>query len=139
MHGIPLASKSCGGFMSKRFLATLALVAALGFATPAVMADRGNHGHKNKKHSDRDDRGWERRDGYEYRMYGDGDERPPGWSRGKKTGWGDCGLPPGQAKKYGCRTYIYEGRRHYYYEDEGGHIYVRRPIIEVHAGIDIVR
>jgi len=27
---------------------------------------------------------------------------PPGWDKGKKTGWGDCNLPPGQAKKHGC-------------------------------------
>jgi hypothetical protein len=129
----------------KRLFAVLGLVAALGLCTPAVMADHGDkdhkHGHGNK-HFDRndgEDRGWDRRDGYEYRMYGNRDERPPGWSRGNKTGWRDCGLPPGQAKKYGCRTYIYEGRRHYYYEDEGGRIFVRRPIIEVHAGVDIVR
>jgi hypothetical protein len=30
------------------------------------------------------------------------DSRPPGWSHGKKTGWGDCDVPPGQAKKVGC-------------------------------------
>jgi hypothetical protein len=24
---------------------------------------------------------------------------PPGWSRGRKTGWGGLGMPPGQAKK----------------------------------------
>jgi Ni/Co efflux regulator RcnB len=28
--------------------------------------------------------------------------RPPGWSKGKKTGWGNCDVPPGQVKKYGC-------------------------------------
>jgi len=31
--------------------------------------------------------------------YGDKDARPPGWSRGNKTGWGNCELPPDQAKK----------------------------------------
>lgn len=46
-------------------------------------------------------------------------ERPPGWGHGKKTGWGNCGLPPGQAKKYGCRTYVYEDRPHYYSQDKG--------------------
>lgn len=25
---------------------------------------------------------------------------PPGWSKGKKKGWGGRGMPPGQAKKY---------------------------------------
>lgn len=27
--------------------------------------------------------------------------RPQGWDRGRKVGWGNCRLPPGQAKKYG--------------------------------------
>jgi hypothetical protein len=67
------------------------------------------------------------RDGYEYRVYSDRDGRPPGWGHGKKTGWGNCGLPPGQAKKYGCQTYTYEGRPHYYYQVELGRIIVRRP------------
>jgi hypothetical protein len=127
--------------MNKVLLATLALIVALGVGTPALMADHDDHGHGHKhgKHFDDDDRGWDRRDGYEYRMYGDRDERPPGWSHGKKTGWGNCGLPPGQAKKYGCRTYIYEGRPHYYYQDDAGRIFVRRPIVEVHANVDIVR
>jgi len=124
--------------MSKRILATLALLAALGIGTPALMADHGDKGqkHHGNKHFDDDDQGWERRDGYEYRAYGD--ERPPGWSHGKKSGWGNCGLPPGQAKKYGCRAYVYEGRPHYYYQDEEGRIIVRRPIIEIHGSVDIV-
>ena len=65
----------------------------------------------------------------------DRDERPPGWSRGQKTGWANCGLPPGQAKKYGCRTYVYEGRPYYYYQDEGGRIIIRHPLIDVHVNI----
>ena len=77
--------------MSKRQLAILALVAALGLGVPAVMADHGDEGHKhqhgNKHFDDDDDQGWERRDRYEYRTYGDRDERPPGWNRGKKAGW----------------------------------------------------
>ena len=36
---------------------------------------------------------------------------PHGWSKGKKTGWGDCDLPPGQAKKYGCHSH---GRSHHH-------------------------
>jgi hypothetical protein len=73
---------------------------ALDLSKPALAEhgdkDKNEHGNK---HDDRDeDQGWDRRDGYEYRAYSEGDERPPGWNRGKKTGWGDCGLPPGQAK-----------------------------------------
>lgn len=30
------------------------------------------------------------------------DQRPRGWEKGKKNGWGDCDVPPGQAKKMGC-------------------------------------
>jgi hypothetical protein len=112
--------------MSKRPLAIFAILAALSLGTPA-MADHG-HGdskndHGNKHSDDDDDRGWEHRDGYEYRTYGDRDGRPPGWSRGKKTAWGNCGLPPGQAKKY---------------QDEQGQIIVRRPLIEVQGSINIV-
>ena len=126
--------------MSKRLLPILGLVAALGLGTPGLMADHGdkdNHQHGNKQADRDDDRGWDHRDGYEYRTYGDRDERPPGWNHGKKTGWGNCGLPPGQAKKYGCRTYVYQGRPHYYYQDEVGRIIVRRPIIEVQGSVNI--
>ena len=126
--------------MGKRLLPILALIASLGLGVPALMADHGDkdkHQHGNKHDGRDDDQGWEHRDGYEYRVYGDRDERPPGWGHGKKTGWKDCGLPPGQAKKYGCRTYMYQGRPHYYYQDERGQIFVRRPIIEVHGGVTI--
>jgi hypothetical protein len=125
--------------MSKRLLAILGLAIALGLSTPALAdhGDKDRHQHGNKRDDRDDDQGWERRDGYEYRAYGDRDERPPGWNGGKKTGWGNCGLPPGQAKKYGCRTYVYEGRPHYYYQDEVGRIIVRRPILEIHGSVVI--
>jgi hypothetical protein len=125
--------------MCRGLLATLALIAVLGLVTPTLMADNGKAKGKGNPHANKidDDQGWERREGYEYRMYSDRDGRPPGWSRGKKTGWGNCGLPPGQAKKYGCRTYLYQGRPHYYYQDDSGRVFVRRPIIEVHGGVDV--
>jgi hypothetical protein len=94
--------------------------------------DRGDH-----RRGDRDDDRWERRGRYEYRAYDRGG-RPPGWARGRKVGWGYCGLPPGQARKYGCWSYLYGGRRYYYYHDDAGRIIVRRPTIIVHAGVDIV-
>lgn len=124
--------------MGRRRLAILALIAALGLATPSLMADHGQGKGKKKQHANKVDntnKDWQRRGGYEYRVYGHG--YPPGWSRGEKTGWRDCGLPPGQAKKYGCRTYVYEGRRHYYYQDERSRIIERRPVIEVHGSVDI--
>ncbi len=134
--------------MSKRWLAVLAVMAALGWAAQSLKADDEGDRGKGNPHVSRlfagDEHGrghegdrWEQRDGYEYHVYGEGDGRPPGWSKGKKTGWGNCGLPPGQAKKYGCRTYMYQGRPHYYYQDERGRIIVRRPIIHVEGGVDI--
>ena len=137
--------------MRRSWIAVLALVVALGLAAPTLMADKGKakekgigHGKIESDKHDHDkikdaDRGWERREGHEYRIYGASEGPPPGWSHGKKTGWRDCGLPPGQAKKYGCRTYIYGGRRYYYYRDEQDRIIVRRPIIHVHGSVDIVR
>ena len=123
--------------MSRHWLAGLALVAALGLYAPALMAD-DEHG-KGNPHAvqsyDADDHGWEDRDGYQYRVYGNPNERPPGWSHGTKTGWSNCGMPPGQAKKYGCRTYVYQGRPHYYYQDTHGAIFIRRPMIVVHGAV----
>lgn len=123
--------------MKQRWLAVMALFFVLGF-TPSLMADNGKHQGKGNKHDNQvwrgdrdDDDRWERRNGYEYRVYGDRDGRPPGWSRGRKTGWGNCGLPPGQAKKYGCRSYVYRGRQHYWYRDDAGRIFIRRPSIHV--------
>ena len=126
--------------MSKRLLAILGLVAALGLGTPVLMAghgDKDKHQHGDKHNDWDDEHAWERRDGYEYRVYSDRDDRPPGWNHGKKTGWSNCGLPPGQAKKYGCRTYVYQERPVYYYQDEVGRIIVRRPIVEVHGSVTI--
>ncbi len=62
------------------------------------------------------DRDYWRHRHYRHRWYGDGDgdddggwgnngrwngNTPPGWQHGRKRGWGDSGLPPGQAKKQG--------------------------------------
>jgi hypothetical protein len=37
--------------------------------------------------------------------------RPPGWDRGRKVGWGNCDLPPGLAKKYGCSSTFFGRQR----------------------------
>ncbi len=64
--------------------------------------------------------------------YDDDDGRPPGWSRGRKVGWGGCDLPPGQAKKHGC----YAGH-HYRYRTRrsGTHVVYNGPhgTAEVHV------
>jgi|SRR5579871_1862763 len=145
--------------MTTRLLAAITLAFALGLNASPAIAQHGNphgnphdsdeqhgnghdnadqHGnpHGNPHAAKAHDEGWEHRGGYEYRSYAAGNV-PPGWSHGKKTGWGDCGLPPGQAKKYGCRTYTYQGRPYYYYQNEAGQIIVRRPTIEVQGGVSI--
>jgi hypothetical protein len=127
-----------GGNMTTRLLAAITLAITLGFNASPLMADhdKGDKHEHGNKHSDHEG-GWEQRGGYEYHAY-QGGNVPPGWSHGKKTGWGDCGMPPGQAKKYGCRTYTYQGRPYYYFQNESGQILVRRPAIEVHGGVEIV-
>lgn len=114
--------------MKKYWLTVFALAAALAWAAPVVAQGKGNPHDRGKE---ADDGKWEARNGYEYRSFGPG-EQPPGWSQGKKTGWGNCGMPPGQAKKYGCRSYVYNGRTHYYYRDEQGRTFVRRPAAQHH-------
>src|SRR3954471_21509772 len=54
----------------------------------------GDKGDKHKDHADRDRDGDHDRDS--------DDKRPAGWDKGKKKGWGDCDVPPGQVKKVGC-------------------------------------
>jgi hypothetical protein len=97
---------------------------------------KGNPHNQWRDDDDRDNGRWESRSGWEYRTY-EGDKGPPGWNKGKKTGWGNCNLPPGQAKKYGCNTYSYGGRQYYWYRDNVGRIVVRRPVISAHAGVEI--
>ena len=88
------------------------------FATPALARDHGHdrddaraehrdhdrdhdrdHRDREHRHSHDFDRDRHDRDRHDYRA-----ERgtPPGWSHGKKKGWGDCDAPPGQARKHGC-------------------------------------
>ena len=128
-----------------RWFQVMLVLATVTLAVP-LLADHGNGKSKGNSQgnqaSDNDDQGdnnhWERRGDYEYRTYGEHEGVPPGWSKGKKTGWGNCGMPPGQAKKHGCQSYQYEGRDYYYYRDEVGHIVVRRPSIHIEGGgIDI--
>jgi hypothetical protein len=138
--------------MNRRLFWTMLLTAALstGAAAQGNSQGHGNgkgHGKGNPHNAqrdddndqgrDRDDDRWERRSGWEYRSYDRG-QTPPGWSKGKKTGWGNCNMPPGQAKKYGgCNTYRYQGRDYYWHQDDAGRIIIRRPVISAHAGVDI--
>lgn len=99
----------------KRFrtVAIAALVLGLSASTFAMARD---HGRGHDRDGDRDGRyrhvayrGDHDRYRKEYRNRDD--RRPPGWSKGKKTGWGNCNLPPGQAKKQGCYDHRYRTNR----------------------------
>ncbi|HZQ92629.1 MAG TPA: hypothetical protein VFA60_12605 [Terriglobales bacterium] len=90
-----------------RLLLAIGTAAAL-CSAPAFAKDHGQgHGkdkfEKHDRDHDRDDR-WRRdhdRDDH-FRHANSG--TPPGWRHGRKTGWGNCDLPPGQAKKQGCHS-----------------------------------
>ena len=85
---------------SKFYQLLLATMLCIALA-PGAYA-KGGHGngdkhHDNDRHADRDhDRD---HDGDHDR---DDSKRPAGWDKGKKKGWGDCDVPPGQVKKQGC-------------------------------------
>ena len=69
-------------------------------------SDKHEWKDKEKEHKDKDKehkKEWREhdRDREHGRVANNG--RPPGWDKGKKTGWGNCDVPPGQAKKEGCR------------------------------------
>jgi hypothetical protein len=51
---------------------------------------------------------------------------PPGWSHGRKAGWGNCDLPPGLAKKRGCYPTGYRLVR--YPVERGSFVVVRVPV-----------
>ena len=102
----------------KKILVCAALALSLN-AMPAAAkgkpSDRGNDKHEDKskvKDGDRDDKDrdhkkdWGERDRDHDRDHGKvaNNGRPPGWDKGKKTGWGNCDVPPGQAKKQGCNS-----------------------------------
>ncbi len=131
--------------MKQRYFWALSLGTAMS-VTASGQGNSGNahgngHGKGNPHNAQRDDdhdrddhHGWDVRDGWEYRTYERG-QTPPGWNKGKKTGWGNCNMPPGQAKKYGCNTYRYEGRDYYWYRDDRDRIIIRRPSIDAHVHI----
>ncbi len=63
---------------------------------------RGMSGANQGWHADNDRHGWRGGDWNGDRSVFGYDQRPRGWDKGRKTGWGDCDVPPGQAKKVGC-------------------------------------
>ena len=102
--------------MHRRFLQILSLAVCLGLL-PTAFAKGGKgggppagkgkgsseHGSKGKD-KDRDkDEGRSARGHHGESEHAQGpSSRPSGWDKGRKTGWGDCDVPPGLAKKRGC-------------------------------------
>src|SRR4051812_33918623 len=95
-----------------RFLLAIVLCLAL---APGAFAKGGHgngHGGDKDKHHDKDshaDRDHDRDNDHDR----DDDKRPAGWDKGKKTGWGDCDVPPGQVKKQGCHPNTRHHVRHH--------------------------
>ncbi|HXZ82020.1 MAG TPA: hypothetical protein VEG30_18975 [Terriglobales bacterium] len=87
----------------------------------------GNPHHDRDGDHDRDDH---------WASYGYREGTPPGWGQGQKKGWGNCGMPPGQAKKYGCTNYVYQGKQYEVFHDEDGH-YRWRPHVSAHGSVDV--
>jgi hypothetical protein len=112
--------------MSK-FWMTLVMLLGLALTTGPLFAEgRGQGKDKDRDdrimHRDRDrDHDRDRDDPFARRDR----DRPAGWSHGRKTGWGNCDLPPGQAKKHGCHHY--------------GHRYYRARTVRKPAPLPIVR
>ena len=133
--------------MSKNFWMTLVILLGIGLSTPALAEGRGHD-----KDHDRDDHRVEHRDRDHdrdhvraYRHDHDRDHHlrrthadPPGWSHGKKKGWGGCDVPPGQAKKVGCHPYSHHEDHHHTTRPVSKPVVLQRPGAEVHAhaGVD---
>lgn len=97
--------------MSKRILRwpiALALCALMTTGSAWAQGRRNGHGAAANQGWRADNNGsrgaWNDRDprGDRDRWTFGNDQRPRGWDKGKKTGWGNCDVPPGQAKKMGC-------------------------------------
>ena len=96
----------------KRLLHALAVIALCSALAPLALAKdhekwRDHDGDRDRDHQfhhrDHDgNRGWEHRrhEREEWREHHARDHRPQGWDRGRKRGWHDNDVPPGQAKNY---------------------------------------
>ena len=93
--------------MHKRFLTALVVVAlstSSGFAKGKPSGERGHDAKQHHEHDRDDHQGHDRDSHHEHDKQAKA--RPAGWDKGKKTGWGNCDVPPGQAKKSGCDSRV---------------------------------
>ena len=94
-------------------IALLVLIAMLFLPSTAMAHDRGHSNrwkgqHRVEHRNDRDS-------AWRYYLIGGRYYGPyrEGWDRGRKVGWGNCDLPPGLAKKYGCNGAYNRTNRYY--------------------------
>jgi hypothetical protein len=106
----------------KKFCMTLVTLAVALSGTAAFAKDKKDHEkgwerhREERKEARKDDRRehWQQREAHHHErehhkvFARQNEHRPPGWNHGKKVGWGNCDVPPGQAKKVGCHP-----RQHY--------------------------
>src|SRR4051794_7269419 len=109
--GQPLASTLAGGGRPnhmKKLIASATVVACMLMGSAAFAKDHDRDDHRGKGPQHRNVR-WDHGHDRDH----DRDHRPAGWDKGKKKGWGDCDVPPGQAKKHGC--YDHDRNRHHHH------------------------
>src|SRR5881409_3636442 len=99
-----------GIFMTKAFWITVVMLMGLASAASPALAQGPKHNadkvrdqierrdRDRVRHDDRDDNRDRDRERRRDIFTRDEHGRPPGWDRGKKKGWGDCDVPPGQEK-----------------------------------------
>ncbi|MGH9533191.1 MAG: hypothetical protein ACRD2Q_12445 [Terriglobales bacterium] len=84
-------------------IALLVLIAMLFLPLSALAKDRG-HGNGKKKWKQQSRVVYRISDpGWRYYQIGGRYYGPYNYQPGRRVGWGGCDLPPGLAKKYGCR------------------------------------
>jgi hypothetical protein len=87
------------------------LVLSLALSGYGFAKDHGgkgrDHDRDDVRHHDRDRHGDRDRDDRRIIISRHHTSRPPGWDHGRKVGWGNCNMPPGQAKKAGCHSTVH--------------------------------
>lgn len=113
--------------MTKRVLAAFMLLAALSVVAPNLTAFQRHYN---------DDAKWQTKGDYQYRTY---PLRPTDWPQGVNTSWANCGNPPGQTGKDGCKSLSYQGHYIYYYTGKDGTVYARRPVNKMYQPHDTAK
>ncbi|HEY7098747.1 MAG TPA: hypothetical protein VH437_18615 [Terriglobales bacterium] len=84
--------------------------------------------HQHERHELKDHRHDHDRDSHIHKV----SEREHGRHHGRKTGWGDCDVPPGQAKKSGCHSHEHHPSGQHI-KNVSKPVPAKRPTAEVHG------